>query len=102
MGRDREGMMTNFLIDIAADGTTRYFINDQEVDRATYEQAQAMDPYWQAKAAQTAREATLAAPLTPQPIEGTTVDEVKASADAAVADLATQMQERIALLAGLE
>ena len=47
-----------------------------------------------------AREAALAAPITPLPVDGTTVDEVKASAEAAIADLAQQMQDRINLIAG--
>lgn len=48
------------------------------------------------------RQAALAAPLTPAPIEGTTVEEVKASAEASLADLATQMQAKIdAILGGV-
>lgn len=46
------------------------------------------------------RAAALAAPLTPPAIEGETVAEVRASAEAAVADLAQQMTERLALITG--
>lgn len=44
------------------------------------------------------RLAALAAPITPLPIEGTTVDEVKASAEASIADLAVQMEAKIQAL----
>jgi hypothetical protein len=47
------------------------------------------------------RAALLAAPLTPPAIEGDTVAEVRASAEAAVADLAQQMTERLSLLGGV-
>jgi hypothetical protein len=47
------------------------------------------------------REAVLAAPLTPLTIDGTTVEEVTASAQAAVEDLATQMQTKLDALNGL-
>ena len=46
------------------------------------------------------RQAALAAPLTPLPVEGATVAEVKASADTAIADLAQQMQAKIDAIAG--
>jgi hypothetical protein len=46
------------------------------------------------------REATLATPISPLPIEGSTVAEVKASADIAIADLATQMQAKIDAILG--
>lgn len=39
-------------------------------------------------------------PITALPIEGTTVDEVKASAEAAINDLAQQMQAKIDALTG--
>lgn len=51
--------------------------------------------------AQAQRDAVLAAPLTPLTIEGTTVEEVTASAQAAVEDLATQMQTKLDALNGL-
>lgn len=48
------------------------------------------------------RQAALIAPIAPLPIEGATVAEVKASAETAIADLATQMQAKIdALLGGV-
>jgi hypothetical protein len=48
------------------------------------------------------RQAALAAPLAPLPVEGATVAEVKASADVSIADLATQMQTKIdAILGGV-
>lgn len=48
--------------------------------------------------AQSERQASLALPLAPLTIEGSTVSEVKASADAAIANLAAQMQERLNIL----
>jgi hypothetical protein len=48
------------------------------------------------------RQAALAQPITPLPISGSTVSAVKASADASVKDLATQMQAKIdAILGGV-
>ncbi len=48
------------------------------------------------------RQTALAQPLSPLPVEGATVAEVKASADTAIADLATQMQTKIdAILGGV-
>ena len=40
----------------------------------------------------------LSQPLTPLPIEGNTVEEIQASAQASVDDLAQQMQERLNLI----
>ncbi len=48
--------------------------------------------------AESKRITLLSTPITPQPITGDTVEEVKASADASVADLAQQMQDRLYLL----
>jgi hypothetical protein len=42
----------------------------------------------------------LAQPLAPLPVEGSTVAEIKASADTAIADLAQQMQAKIDAIAG--
>lgn len=42
----------------------------------------------------------LTQPITPLPITGDTVEEVKASAEAAITDLAAQMTERITFLSG--
>ncbi len=50
--------------------------------------------------AQAEREAVLAAPLTPLPIDGTTVEEVKNSAEASVQDLAAQMEAKLQALSG--
>jgi hypothetical protein len=48
------------------------------------------------------RQTTLAQPLTALSIDGATVAEVKASAETAIADLATQMQAKIdAILGGV-
>jgi hypothetical protein len=48
------------------------------------------------------RQVALAQPITPLPISGSTVSAVKASADASVKDLATQMQAKIdAILGGV-
>jgi len=41
------------------------------------------------------RQTILALPISPLPVDGSTVAEVKASADIAIADLAEQMQARI-------
>jgi hypothetical protein len=49
---------------------------------------------------QAERDAVLAQPLAPLPVEGSTVAEVKASAETAIADLATQMQAKIDALVG--
>jgi hypothetical protein len=54
-----------------------------------------------ASQAEQERQAALAAPLTPPAIDGDTVAEVRASAEAAVADLAQQMTERLSLLGGV-
>ena len=73
----------------------------------TQDEAQAYlatDPEHQAYLATAQAEAdrvsALAAPLTPLPVEGATVAEVKASADTAIADLAQQMQAKIDAIAG--
>jgi hypothetical protein len=50
--------------------------------------------------AETDRLAIISEPLAPLPVEGSTVAEVKASADAVVADLAAQMQAKIDALTG--
>jgi len=48
------------------------------------------------------RQTALVQPITPLPISGSTVSAVKASADASVKDLATQMQAKIdAILGGV-
>jgi hypothetical protein len=51
--------------------------------------------------AQAKRETVLAAPLTPLPIDGTTVEQVTVSAQAAIEDLAAQMQTKLDALNGL-
>ena len=56
----------------------------------------------EAERAEAERAEQLAQPLAPLPIDGATVAEVKASAETAIADLATQMQAKIdALLGGV-
>jgi hypothetical protein len=50
--------------------------------------------------AEAERQAALAAPLAPLPVEGATVAEVKASAEASIADLAVQMEAKIQALLG--
>lgn len=71
----------------------------------TQDEAQAYlatDPEHQAalalQQAEADRQAALAAPIAPLPIEGTTVAEVKASAEASIADLAVQMEAKIQAL----
>ena len=54
----------------------------------------------EADQAEQQRAEQLAQPLTPLPVEGSTVAEVKASADTAIADLAQQMQAKIDAIAG--
>jgi hypothetical protein len=46
------------------------------------------------------RQAILATPLAPLPIDGSTVSEVKASAEASIADLAVQMEAKIQAISG--
>jgi hypothetical protein len=46
------------------------------------------------------RQAALAVPLTPLPVEGSTVAEIKTSADTAITDLAQQMQVKIDTILG--
>lgn len=47
------------------------------------------------------RLATLNAPLAPLPITGSTVADVKSSAEASIADLATQMQAKLDAISGV-
>jgi hypothetical protein len=54
----------------------------------------------EADQAEQQRAEQLAQPLSPLPIEGSTVAEVKASADIAIADLAAQMQAKIDAILG--
>lgn len=49
---------------------------------------------------QAEREAVLATPLSPLPIGGTTVEEIKNSAEASVQDLAAQMEAKLQALSG--
>jgi hypothetical protein len=50
--------------------------------------------------AQAERDAVLATPLSPLPIGGTTVEEIKNSAEASVQDLAAQMEAKLQALSG--
>lgn len=90
---------------VAVDGVSRP-VNDQEramVDATKIGKAQLAELMVQREAeadAQAEREAVLAQPLTPLPISGTTVAAVKASADASVKDLASQMQAKIDAILG--
>jgi|APGre2960657404_1045060.scaffolds.fasta_scaffold133425_2 ferric-dicitrate binding protein FerR (iron transport regulator) len=72
------------------------------VDDARVQAWLANDPEHQAsiekQQADADRLAILAEPITPLPIEGTTVAEVKASAEASIADLAVQMEAKIQAL----
>ena len=54
----------------------------------------------EAAQAETYRLEIIAEPLIPLPITGSTVAEVKASADSAIADIATQMQIKIDAILG--
>lgn len=56
--------------------------------------------FTEADQAEAERAEQLAQPITPLPIEGSTVAEVKASADASVKDLAAQMQTKLDALTG--
>lgn len=49
---------------------------------------------------QAEREAVLATPLSPLPIGGITVEEIKNSAEASVQDLAAQMEVKLQALSG--
>jgi hypothetical protein len=96
--------MPHYETIVNADGSFIYVIDNDEVDEAAFLATLAADPFEQAAAAarqaEADRLAALAAPLTPAPIEGDTVEDVKASAEASIADLAQQMTDRLALIIG--
>ena len=77
----------NLEIKIAADGSRTYYVEGVETTEAealaTRDELSANEP------------ATLQA-LIPLPVEGSTIEEVKASAEAAIADLAVQVNARLA------
>lgn len=91
---------------VTVDGVSRP-VNDQErtminaTKTANAELAELMAERETEIIAQAQREAVLAAPLTPLPIDGTTVEEVTASAKTALEDLAAQMQTKLDALNGL-
>ena len=89
---------------IDPDGAATFLIDGQSVAEAAFVAAQDTDPIAIAqRAAQQAeaqRQAALAQPIAPLPISGTTVAAVKASADASVKDLASQMQAKIDAILG--
>ena len=96
--------MNNYEIIVAADGAQTYLINGEEVDAQTFTTTQQQDPFLIAAAAaaqvKAERQALLEAPIVPLPIEGSTVEDIKDSATAAIADLVEQMTARLALLGG--
>jgi hypothetical protein len=91
---------------VAVDGVSRP-VTDQErtmIDATKVGRAQLAELMLERETeavAQAEREAVLAAPLTPLPIAGTTVEQVTASAQAAIEDLAAQMQTKLDALNGL-
>ena len=91
---------------VAVDGVSRP-VNDQEramMDATKIGKAQLAELMVEREAeavAQAQREAVLAAPLTPLPIDGATVEQDTASAQAAIEDLAAQMQTKLDALNGL-
>lgn len=76
-------------IKIAADGSRTYYVDGTETT-----EADAM----RVRDERATQEAVAFRPLVPLPIDGTTVEEVKASAETAITDLAEQMNVRLALL----
>lgn len=91
---------------VGPDGVVTFHIDGQGVSEADFISAQDSDPIVVAQRlaqqAEADRQAALAQPITPLPISGSTVSAVKASADASVKDLATQMQAKIdAILGGV-
>jgi hypothetical protein len=91
---------------VGPDGVVTFHIDGQGVSEADFISAQDSDPIViaqrLAQQAEADRQAALAQPITPLPISGSTVSAVKASADASVKDLATQMQAKIdAILGGV-
>ena len=92
--------MTHFEMMIDAQGVPSYLIDGGTVDLATFQAAQASDPVEIAIRERAERLAMLEAPIVPLPIEGSTVEDIKDSATAAIADLVEQMTARLALLGG--
>lgn len=78
---------------IDADGARTYWIDGIETDQETI-----FAERDRLAAEEEAQRAEVIRPLVPLPIAGATVEEVKASADASIADLAEQMNARLALL----
>lgn len=90
---------------ISSDGVATFHIDGQSVSEVDFASAQDSDPVVIAQRLAQQKEAdcqaTLALPLTPLPITGSTVADVKESAEASIADLATQMQAKIDAISGL-
>ena len=90
---------------VTVDGVSRP-VNDQErtmidaTKTANAELAELMLEREAEAVAQAEREAVLAQPLVALPIDGTTVEEVKQSAEASVQDLAQQMETKLQALTG--
>ena len=85
----------NLEIQIALDGSRTYWVDGVQTDETTaFQERDKMQAEEEAK-----KQSSIIAPL---PIEGSTVDEIKASAETVIADLATQMQAKIdAILGGV-
>lgn len=90
---------------VAVDGVSRP-VNDQEramMDATKIGKAQLAELMVEREAeaiAQAEREAVLAQPLVALPIDGTTVEQIKQSAEASVQDLAQQMETKLQALTG--
>lgn len=86
-------------------GVVTFYIDGQNVSETDFVSAQDSDPFViaqrLAQQAETDRQAALALPLSPLPITGSTVADVKASAEASIADLAAQMQAKLDAISGL-
>lgn len=80
-------------IKIASDGSRTFFVDGVEVP-----EGDAMRIRDDRAAAEQTVEGAVFSPLVPLPISGATIEEIKVSADAAIADLAYQMENRLVLI----
>ena len=90
---------------ILPNGVMTFHIDGQSVSEADFLSAQDSDPVViaqrLAQQAETDRQTAISLPLVPLPITGSTIADVKASAEASIADLATQMQTKLDAIIGL-
>jgi hypothetical protein len=82
----------------AVDGEVRPVTDEERTMIDNTKQALVTDALANAEARN--RSDLLSTPLTPLPIDGTTVEEVKNSAEASVQDLAAQMEAKLQALSG--